>query len=428
MWFPDSRLRGLDRKLVTQRSLLRASGLFLMFFLCVGAAYGKAAKADSPLNVQAVNLSGVEDNGESAVNYTYVIENWERDIKINAWGGISATDKCVVINNSNASLRLFFFYIPLNASSISVQDIFGTYGSTSLTVVNYETFTSVRIYLRNSLNVQNKMSLMISYNLPSNAYITQSGWQDCVLNVALSKPSDWYVEESKLTVSLPEGAEYGAASKTPSLVQKTGLSVTVEYDDANFTQISDPIIVLQYQYFILWAIFRPALWTGIAIAAFGAVYFTRRRFMSSPTAAAAPFTSSLLKDFVNLYEQRRRLRSDLEAMEAQTEKGKLSRRKYRLRKSSVDDHISRLEKELSQLSDKIATASEQHSERMKNLKKAEQEIETMKNDVQRAEARFLRKEITAEARRKMLDEYDRMKERAENTIEETILRLKEEIH
>jgi chromosome segregation ATPase len=115
-------------------------------------------------------------------------------------------------------------------------------------------------------------------------------------------------------------------------------------------------------------------------------------------------------------------------MEDQIKKGKLSRRKFRLRKSSVDDHISRLEKDLSQLSNKISAASEQYMERMKHLKKAEDEIETLKNDIERAEARFLRKEITAEARRKMLDEYNRMKERAENTIEETLLRLKEETH
>jgi chromosome segregation ATPase len=153
--------------------------------------------------------------------------------------------------------------------------------------------------------------------------------------------------------------------------------------------------------------------------------------MLKPSAAVAttvPFSSSLLRDFVNRYEERRRLRSEIESMEDQIKKGKLSRRKFRLRKSSVDDHISRLEKDLSQLSNKISAASEQYMERMKHLKKAEDEIETLKNDIERAEARFLRKEITAEARRKMLDEYNRMKERAENTIEETLLRLKEETH
>jgi hypothetical protein len=230
-------------------------------------------------------------------------------------------------------------------------------------------------------------------------------------------------------VSLPEGAEYQAASKTPSLVQKSGFSVSVEYEEANFAQINEPTITLQYQYFILWAIFRPALWTGIAVALFGAVFFTRRMLKpSAAVAATVPFSSSLLRDFVNRYEERRRLRSEIESMEDQIKKGKLSRRKFRLRKSSVDDHISRLEKDLLQLSNKISAASEQHMERMKHLKKAEDEIETLKNDIERAEARFLRKEITAEARRKMLDEYNRMKERAENTIEETLLRLKEETH
>lgn len=362
-------------------------------------------------------------------NYTYIVEDWRRDIKIDSWGGISATDQIIIINNSNESLRLAFFYLPPNATAITAQDIFGTYGSTSLTIINHETYVSVRIYLRNSLLAQNRMSLLAVYSLPSNAYITQSGWQDCALNISLSKPDDWYVKEFTLTVTLPDGAEYRAASKTPSLVQKSGFSVNVEYEEANFTQISESTITLQYQYFILWAIFKPALWTGVAVAFFGAVFFARRRLgSSSAVVATTSLSPSFIRDFVNLYEERRRLRSELESMEDQTEKGKLSRRKFRLRKGSIDDHISRLDKDLQQLSNKIATASERHMERMKQLKKAEEEKETLKNDVERAEARFLRKEITAEARRKMLDEYDRMMERAENTIEETLLRLKEEIH
>jgi hypothetical protein len=391
--------------------------------------YSRTVSAELFSNAQTIGTGVIGQNGSPMENYTYIVEDWRRNIKIDSWGGISATDKIVVINNSNASLRLVFFYLPPNATAITVQDIFGTYGSTSLTITNHEAYVSVRIFLKTSLAAQNRTSLLAAYSLPSSAYIKQSGWQDCTLNVSLSKPSDWYVEEFTLTVTLPEGAEYRAASITPSLVQKSGFSVSVEYEEANFTQVIEPNISLQYQYFILWAIFRPALWTGIAVAFFGAVFFTRRRLKTTPmVVAAAPFSSGLLKDFVNLYEERRRLRSDLESMEAQTERGKLSRRKYRLRKSSVDDHISRLDKDLSQLSTKIAAASERYVERMRSLEKAEKEIETLKINVERAEARFLRREITAEARRKMLDEYSRMKERVENTIEETILRLKEEIH
>jgi hypothetical protein len=409
--------------------LFKIEGLLIVLVLCLGTVFFKAVNAESYLDAQAYNVGEIGENGSSTANYTYVVEDWRRDLKIDAWGGISVTDQCVVTNNSNESLRIASFYLPLNASAITAQDIFGTYEQTSLAITKFETYVAVRIYLRNSLSSQQKTNLLVAYNLPSNIYISQNGWQDCTLNISLSKPADWFVKQFTLVVSLPEGAEYQAASKTPSLVQKSGFSVSVEYEEANFAQINEPTITLQYQYFILWAIFRPALWTGIAVALFGAVFFTRR--MLKPSAAVAttvPFSSSLLRDFVNRYEERRRLRSELESMEDQIEKGKLSRRKFRLRKSSVDDHISRLEKDLSQLSNKISAASEQYMERMKHLKKAEDEIETLKNDIERAEARFLRKEITAEARRKMLDEYNRMKERAENTIEETLLRLKEETH
>jgi predicted nucleic acid-binding Zn-ribbon protein len=228
-------------------------------------------------------------------------------------------------------------------------------------------------------------------------------------------------------VFLPEGAEYQAASETPYEVQKSGFSENIEFLEANVTQINEPTITLQYQYFILWAAFRPALWTGTAVIIFLVLFFARR--LSKPSAAVvagASFTPSLLRDFVNRYEEKRRLRSELETMEDHVEKGKLSRRRYRLRKSSIDDHLSRLEKDLSGLRKKIATAGGQYSERIRHLETAEAEIETLKKDIERAKMRFLRKEITAEAYRKLLEEYSRMKERAENTMEEVLLRLRED--
>jgi len=402
-------------------------GMLIVLVLCLGIGYSKAANMVASLDKQTYNVGGIGSNDSSLANYTYVIEDWRREVKIDAWGEISVTDRCLVTNNANESLGTVSFILPANASDISVQDAFGTYDKTSLTNSYYGLYTRVDVSLRETLSSQQKVTLLIEYNLPFNIYILQRGWQDYTLNINLNKTADWFVKQFTVAVFLPEGAVYQAASKTPYRVQP-GFSTTVEFMWANVTQINESIITLQYQYFILWAAFRPALWTGTAVIIFVAVFFARRVIKpSAAVATIAPFSSNLLRDFVNRYEERRRLRSELETMEDQVEKGKLSRRKYRLRKSSIDDYLSRLEKNLSELKKQITVASGQYSERMRRLEAAEAEIETLKKDIERAEARFLRKEITSEARRKLLDEYNQMKERAENTIEETLLRFREDI-
>jgi hypothetical protein len=405
--------------------------ILLILFLGIGCSHTKETVASS--NVKSTFFSQIGNDSSSLANYSFVIEDWRREIKIDPWGGISVADICLVTNNANRTMTTISFILPANASAISVQDAYGIYESYSTTtgynliIVKYATYVKLDVLLRKTLSPQQNVRLLVEYSLPSNLYLLQRGWQDYTLNFNQNKTVNWFVKQFTLAIILPEGAVYQTASITPSRVQP-GLSASVEFVETNFVQINEPIVVLQYQYFILWAAFRPALWTGTAVVIFIAVFFTRRMFKpSAEVVSAAPFSPNLLRDFVNRYDDRRRLRSELETMEDQVEKGKLSRRRYRLRKSSIDDHLLRLEKDLSELRKQIASAGGQYSERMRLLETAEAEIETLKKDTENADARFLRREITSEAHRKLLDEYNKIKERAENTIEETLLRLREDI-
>jgi hypothetical protein len=411
---------------------LAGTMILLILFLSFGCSQTKET-VTSPDN-RLTFTDQIRNNGSSIVNYSFVIEDWRREIKIDSWGGISVADICLVTNNSNRTMTTVSFILPANASAISVQDAYGTFESASTTtgynliIVKYATYVKLDVILRMTLSPQQKVRLLVEYGLPSSIYLSQRGWQDYTLNFNQNKTANWFVKQFTLAVLLPEGAAYQTASITPNKVQP-GLSVSVEFVETNMIQINEPNVVLQYQYLILWAALRPAIWTGTAVTIFIAVFFTRRMFgPSAEVVSAAPFSPNLLRDFINRYDDRRRLRSELETMEDQVEKGKLSRRRYRLRKSSIDDHILRLEKDLSELRKQIASTGGQYAERMRLLETAEAEIETLKKDTENADARFLRREITSEAHRKLLDEYNRMKERAENTIEETLLRLREDIH
>jgi len=396
--------------------------------MCLGIRNDYINVTSASSSVQPTSASQIVSDISSATSFNYTVDDWRREITIDTWGGLSVVDRFLITNTANENVVEVQFILPANASSISVQNAYGTISKSLLSIADHGTYVWLRVYLSKTLGSQEKMRLLVSYNLPSSIYVQQRGWQDYTLSISLNKSDDWFVEQLTVAVFLPEGAEYQEASLTP-LVQKSGFSVTVEFIENNVTQIDEPTITLNYQYFILWAAFRPALWTGSAVAFFVIIFFVRK--ISRPSAevvvAAVPFSPDLLRNFLNRYDERRRLRLELETMDGQVEKGKISRRNYRMRKSSIDDHLLRLQKDLSELREQIAAAGGQYSERMKHLENAEVEIETLKKDIENADARFLRREITAEAHRKMLDEYNRMKERAENSIEETLLRLREDI-
>ena len=98
-----------------------------------------------------------------------------------------------------------------------------------------------------------------------------------------------------------------------------------------------------------------------------------------------------------------------------------------MRSSSLDGRLSSLQKNLTRLGTEIGAIGSRYAEWIRHLGTAESEIETLNKDIIRVEVRHRRRQISAEARLRLLDEYNRIKERAENRIDDILLRLREEI-
>ena len=418
----------MNRKSPARLSRYVALGAFILLVLSLATTPWNAEPATA-FGFQAGNVTQNGDNGSTAVNYTVEVDDWRREFNIDAWGTVSVADYFIITNKLGAATQIVSFALPLSASNIAVQDAYGALSSDRLTITTLEEYIEVKVYLREALQPEQKIRLLATYGLPKEVYLTQQGWQDYNLNISLAKPVNWLVKQLSVIVFLPEGAEFQGTSKQTYEALKEGFSTRVVFSETNVTQFSEPSFMLRYTYIILWVAFKPALWIGTGVAIVAVVFFFRKmtRFSSAVT-ATMPFSPEGLREFVNKYEERRRLKSELDSLESEVRRGKLSRRRYRLRRSSIDGRFSRLEKDLVELKAQLSSAGGQYSEWMKHLETAEAEIETLARDIERAEVRFQRKEISTEARRRLLDEYNRIKERAENTIAETILRLREEIH
>jgi hypothetical protein len=418
----------LHKKAPTRFSWYMAVGILVLLVLNLGATLGNAAST-SALGIQAGNVAQNEDNGSTAVNYTVEVDDWRREISIDAWGTISVADYFLMTNNLETEASYIFIALPLNATNVLTQDPYGTVLRYALTANTPEGYAEMTVFLSEPVQPGEKFKLLVTYGLPRTIYLTQQGWQDYTLNISIGKPDDWFVKQLSVIVILPEGAEFQGTTKQPYEVQKEAFSTKVEFSEANVTEFSEPSFTLRYTYIILWAAFKPALWIGTGAIIVAVIVFLKRMTprLYSAVEVATPFSPEILRDFVNKYEERRRLKSELDSLESQVRRGKLSRRRHRLRRSSVDGRLSRLEKDLAELKAQLSSVGGRYSERMKHLETAEAEIETLDRDIERTERRFQRKEISAEARRRLLDEYSRIKERAENTIAETILRLREEI-
>lgn len=418
----------MHKKSPTRLSWYIAIGTIVLLVLNLGTTFGNVTPATA-LGIQAGNVTQNEDNNSTALNYTFVVDDWKREISIDAWGTISVADYFLMTNNLETEASYIFIALPLNATNVLAQDPYDTILRYALTANTPEGYAEMTVSPSEPVQLGEKFKLLITYELPRTRYLTQQGWQDYTLNISIGKPDDWFVKQLSIIVILPEGAEFQGTTKQPYEIQKESFSSKVEFSEVNITKFSEPSFTLQYTYIILWAAFKPALWIGTGAIIVAVVVFLKKipSRLYSAAEVTTPFSPEVLKDFVNKYEERTRLKSELGSLETQVRRGKLSRRKHRLRKSSVDGRLSRLEKDLAELKAQLSTVGGRYAERIKHLETAEAEIETLDKDIERTDRRFQRKEISAETRQRLLDEYSRIKERAENTIAETILRLREEI-
>jgi hypothetical protein len=134
-----------------------------------------------------------------------------------------------------------------------------------------------------------------------------------------------------------------------------------------------------------------------------------------------------LRSFVEAYEGKTRILLELESMEEKLRKGRIPRGRYKVRKKMLEGRLSTLSRDLTDLREKIRAAGGRYANIMRQIEVAETMLEGVETDIRRVEARYRRGEISKGAYGRLLQEYYRRRERALTTIDEVLLRLKEEI-
>jgi septal ring factor EnvC (AmiA/AmiB activator) len=116
----------------------------------------------------------------------------------------------------------------------------------------------------------------------------------------------------------------------------------------------------------------------------------------------------------------------MDALEARVQKGKIPRRRYKVQKKTLEMRLSTLSRDLAEVRQAMRQSGGHHADLMRQLEVAETEINDVEANVKTIDARQSRGEVSTEAYRKLMGDYQRKKEKAETTINGILLRLREE--
>jgi chromosome segregation ATPase len=175
---------------------------------------------------------------------------------------------------------------------------------------------------------------------------------------------------------------------------------------------------------VFWGSFYPTLWIGVIVVVASALFV----FWGTPKTISVPSVQVQTKDiksFVDTYEERTTIQSELASLEERLKKGKIPRRRYKVRKKMLDGRISNLSRTLSTLRGTICASGSKYSNMMNQLEVAEAKLEGAQRDKQRVRSRYNRGEISKDAYGKLLEEYQSRIESAESTINGVLFRLRD---
>jgi hypothetical protein len=360
------------------------------------------------------------------------VASLEREIRTNEFGEIEIGDNYMIANKASREITYIEVMLPLNASNSTAEDQFGR----KMSEPTQTNATTNRYRVNMTMAVSNGQSarFTLRYRMPS-AFVSGQGTDSLALNLTLFQHEDYYINQTSIKITLPEGARIvNLESALAGFVQSMSRSVFQESLTLSKTSViaTDTVhIGLTYQYNLMWLSFRPTTWVCTLAIVACAIAAVAWKAPTAPAripipAGAVKLRSEHLRSFADTYEEKRKIRAELESLEDRVQKGKIPRRRYKVRRKMLETRLTTIDRDLEESKARIRGAGGQYLVFMRQLEVAETEIDEVETTVKSIEARHGRGEITLETYRKMLGDYERRKENAETTIDGILLRLREE--
>ena len=335
----------------------------------------------------------------------------EREIILDQAGSIYVTN-AYRITNIGFWISTVEIGFPEDAYDFEVRDEMG-----KLEVSTENEIMTVN--LRSIIDTNETETLYLNYHIPWENYVSQQNGVDYSLQFTFYEQFNSMIGKLSVSITLPKGAEFQSSTPQTSSIQET---VTFAFSDVTPSQDLD--FNINYKYIVFWGSFYPTMWVGILAIAASAIFL----FLGTPKTIAAStiqVPSKDLKSFIDAYEEKTRIRSELESLEERLQKGKIPRRRYKVRKKMLDGRLSTVSRNLSSLREKIRAAGSKYANMMRQIEVTEANLEGAERDLQRVESRYRRGEVSKGAYRKLLEGYNRRIEEAEATIDGVLLRLRE---
>ena len=372
--------------------------------------YDESNRLLSELHTLTLPTSYVYTEFQRPVIVVEIVEV-ERKIMLEPQGSIYVSNS-YLLNNVGFWIENIELGFPEGAYDFAVRDEMGK-------LTTSEGNNVLNITLRFTVDTNETTKIYVNYHLPWSRHVSQTNGVDFTFQSTFFEEFNSAIKKLSVEVILPKGATYQSASSEP-VSTDDGLS----FSFSEVTPSEDLSFEIGFKYNVFWGSFYPTIWMGLlAVVASAFLFFKGESKAISVTTVQIPSTE--IRSFIESYEEKVSIRSEIESLEQRLRKGKIPRRRYKVRKKMLDSRLATVSRNLTNLSDKIRRAGSKYPNMMRQIEVAEANLEGAERDMQRVKGRYRRGEVSKGAFGKLMEEYQGRIEAAEATIDGVLLRLRE---
>ena len=358
-----------------------------------------------------------------------------RQITISPTGDIIASDSYHITNISPTSIGAIKIGLPYDASNVVARDEFGSILSTSALSRSGNT-RFINVTLSSSMSSNAAITLTAEYTLPS-----IPATEPFTLDMPLFPEFDYYVDTATLKFIPPEGADFLSPKISDisfsTSINREAFQETLSISKEGVSKVDSEVITeniqIAYNYSPLWLSFRPTVWMWtIAVIGCVVVAVWKRPKTTAPVRIATTEASMRLspedvRAFTIAYDDKSRLTSELQALDARAQKGKIPRRRYKVQKRNLETRLDNISKSINELKKTFRSAGGNYANLIRQLDVAEAELVEVEANTRDNEVRHRKGALPLDAYKKAEADNQQRKEKAETAINGILLRLREEI-
>ena len=339
------------------------------------------------------------------------------EVVVDPWGSQYFYDSYRIQNIGWTNLNTIAFTLPSSVEDVSAYDIGGTL---TVTVADGDLTKAVVIHLRYPLRgtYRDACTFTIKYRLKT----TTSSWTRYTFSGGISSSVNLTITKFALRVTLPEGAKYVDSSHNNDL-STIGLTTSIDYDFQNVTPVDVSTVTIDYDYLVLWAGLRPAVWIG-GILVLTASYTLYRRRRRGALTIVLDENVKQIRTFTDLCDERLILWADIDSLEEDFDNNRMRRRDYNRRQRILTQRLRSVERTLTNMKNDVRQIEPRYAKLIDQIERAEMDITTLQSNIAGLRTQYRTRRLSRRTYQQLKNDYEKRAEDAKRVIERAIIEIK----